>query len=270
MSTPGSPVSPAAAGSAEAAAWLRHYRRQPRAPLRLVCLPHAGGNAAAYRGWAAAFPGAVEVAAVQYPGRLDRIGEPPVGSVEELVAALLPAVTSDPRPVAIFGHSLGALLGYELARAMQRHGPGATHLFVSGKGAPHRLRPGRTHLADDDVLWAELARLGGTDHQLLHAAELRPMVLPALRHDYRLAETYRGGQGEPLRCPVTAVLGDSDPEVNAAEAQAWREVTDGPFRLHVLPGDHFYLQPRRQELLALIGGALHGAPGPAGAPGDAP
>ena len=252
----------------DAAAWLRRYCPQPQAPMRLVCLPHAGGSAVSYRSWAAEFPGEIDVVSVQYPGRLDRIGEPWHDSFDDLVTTLVEMVAQDRRPTALFGHSLGSLVAYEVARGLRGRNTPVVHLFCSGKGAPHRLRRTVRHLGTDDELWADVARLGGTSSEVLEAVEMRALVLPSLRHDYRLAETYRPAPGPPISCPITALIGEDDPEVDVAESTAWADMTTGPFRLQAFGGDHFYLQPRRPEVLAVIRAALLGPPGSRAATGE--
>jgi pyochelin biosynthetic protein PchC len=234
--------------------WERWFRRprpvaQPR--LRLVCFPHAGGSATYFRGWGQSLPPAAELLAVQYPGREDRLREPCVEDMprlaDQVTAALGRALA---RPVVLFGHSLGAAVAYEVARRIERRRPDAlAALFVSGRPAPRYDKGGDLHL-DDDLLWSDVRRLRGTDEPLLDHPELRAVVLPALRGDYCLSETWVPEPGPPLRCPVVACVGAEDPEVTPAEAEAWGESTAGEFRLRVFPGGHFYLADRREELVA--------------------
>ncbi|HEU4421790.1 MAG TPA: alpha/beta fold hydrolase [Pilimelia sp.] len=231
--------------------WLRRYKPRPDPRLRLVCFPYASGNATFYRPWAALLPEHVELVAVQYPGRLDRIGEPVVQDMAAMVDAivgLLPGVLD--RPVALFGHSMGAAVAFEVARCLQeRYDTRIARLFLSGRPAPAHHRNGVKHLDSDDVLWLELHRLGGTSPEALAHPELRAAVMPSLRGDYRLIETYRPAPGGVLACPITALVGDRDPELTVAQARDWRRHTSGGFTLRVFPGDHFYLRPHRDEVI---------------------
>lgn len=232
-------------------AWLRRYRRLPEARARLVCFPHAGGAASFFRMWARRSPPEVEVLVVQYPGREDRLRERLCDDMATLADAVAEAMRPElDRPVGLFGHSMGATVAYEVARRLDA-APSAG-LFVSGRPAPHRQRPGALHLRDDDALIAELRRLGGPSDVVLDNPELRDLYLPALRNDYRVVETYRPEPGPPLSVPVTAYIGDRDPEVTPEEARGWADVTDGGFKLRIFPGDHFYLVPHRADVLGAV------------------
>ncbi|MBK1783690.1 thioesterase II family protein [Prauserella cavernicola] len=234
--------------------WLRCAFPKAGATVRLVCLPHAGGAASFFRTWGRDIGDEIEVWGVQYPGRENRINDAfpadltaLAGHVAEAVAAL------DDRPVVLFGHSLGSLVAYETARRLEAGiGPDPGALVVSGMRAPSRRLTGDVHLRDDEAVVDELVRLGGTDGELLRDQELRELFLPAIRTDYRFAETYRPAPGPLLRCPVTAVIGTEDTEVDDALASAWQEVTAASFALHRLPGDHFYLVPHAADVLALL------------------
>jgi surfactin synthase thioesterase subunit len=210
-----------------------------------------------YRTWAKAVNPAVEVHAVQYPGRADRMRDALVVDAgvlaRQIADAMAPLVD---RPVALFGHSMGAVLGYEVARLLQERGDAPVHLFASGARPPHDRGDDRVHERDDDGVVAELLRLGGTDGEALRDPELRELVLPYVRNDFTLIETYVHRPGTRLDVPVTAVIGDADPHVNEAQAARWAEVTDGPFSLTVLPGGHFYLADRQADVIAEVVRAL--------------
>ncbi|MER7169269.1 alpha/beta fold hydrolase [Micromonospora sp. NPDC000207] len=227
--------------------WLRRLNNpQPApdgSPIRLVALPHAGGSAGFFHQWARLLPRGVELWAVQYPGRQDRAGEPCATRMSELVepvvAALAPVAGPD---LAVFGHSMGAAVAVEVTRELERRtGRPLARLFVSGRPAPHLQPPTDVHGGGDEALLADLRRLGGTDESVLGDGTLRDLVLPALRADYRLIETYQPDGSVVVDTPVTALCGDSDPEVTPEQAEAWRGYTRGEFRARVLPGDHFYL-----------------------------
>ncbi|MET8813817.1 alpha/beta fold hydrolase [Streptomyces sp. NPDC004549] len=223
--------------------WLTCPAPRPGARLRLVCFPHAGGTASFFRRWGAALPD-IEVHAVRYPGRADRITEPHPGSLFELAREAAHAIrTTLDGPVALFGHSLGATAAFETARVLRDDGAEPVHLFVSGSRAPHLPGSDITRRAarDDAATLSVLRELGGTDEEFLATPLFRELVLPAVRGDFRLADTYRHHPAVPLGCPLTALVGDTDPEVSEADCAAWASHTHGPFTHHVLPGDHFYL-----------------------------
>ncbi|SCF34325.1 Surfactin synthase thioesterase subunit [Micromonospora purpureochromogenes] len=234
-------------------AWIRRFHPAPDAPTRLVCFAHAGGSASYFYPVSQALSPGLDVLAVQYPGRQDRRAEPAFEDVPRLVDALVDevAVWAD-RPLALFGHSLGATVAFEVARRLQARGTEVSALFASGRRAPSRHRPAWVHEGDDDALISEMLKLEGTDAQMLTDPELVRMVLPALRADYRAAETYRYQPGPPLTCPVYALTGDADPQVDVPDAESWRGHTTGPFALHVFSGGHFYLNRHAPQVLALI------------------
>ncbi|GAA4590473.1 surfactin synthase thioesterase subunit [Actinoplanes octamycinicus] len=235
----------------DTSAWIRCFHPAPSAPARLVCFPHAGGSASYFFPVSRALSPQVEVLGVQYPGRQDRRHEPCVSDLISLAEMIVPQI--EPwldRPVAFFGHSLGASLAYEVARRLP---PGTlTGLFVSGRGAPTRVRNEGMHLADDHRLIADLARMSGTDPAVLADEEILRTVLPALRADYQAAETYRYHPGPPLTCPITALIGNLDDQVSEPEARPWADRTTGPFTLRTFPGGHFYLNDHAPEIITLL------------------
>lgn len=234
--------------------WLRRFVPAPDARVRLVCLPHAGGSASYFFPTSTALAPAVEVLAVQYPGRQERRHEPAVDNVPELADQIFSALRhQDDRPLALFGHSMGAILGYEVALRIQDAGlPSPTHLFASGRRAPSRYRDERVHEVSDDRLVTELTNLGGTDVSMLSDPELLAMILPVVRSDYAAVENYRHDPGRTLDCPVTVLTGDRDPRVTLTEARAWDEHTSGPTDLQVLPGGHFFLVDQSDQVLATL------------------
>ncbi|HKN98958.1 MAG TPA: alpha/beta fold hydrolase [Pseudonocardiaceae bacterium] len=236
--------------------WIRVFRPAPGAAHRLVCFPHAGGSASYYRPFALALPPSVEALCVQYPGRQDRLAEPVIADMHELAdqvaAELRPWLD---RPTAFFGHSMGATLAFEAALRLADTGR-VVCLFASGRTAPSRQRAKTVHLRDDDGLLAEVRKLSDIDPALLADPEIAQLILPSLRGDYRAAETYRHVPGRLLDCPVVALVGDADTEVDEAEARAWADHTTGPFACHVFTGGHFYLADALPELARLVDSVL--------------
>ncbi|WP_308345372.1 alpha/beta fold hydrolase [Streptomyces sp. ISL-94] len=233
--------------------WLRRFHTAPADAPRVLCFPHAGGNASYFFPFSAALAPHAEVLVVQYPGRQERFGEPCVESLHELAdliaAELLQGAFLD-RPFTIFGHSMGSSLAFEVACRLRDAGHPPAALAVSGRRAPSVPAPGSVHLADDETLIADMKLLGGTDTRMLDHPELLAAILPAVRSDYVATETYRFTGSEPLDCPVTALIGDIDPRVDTPQAQAWRNHTTGPFRLRSYPGGHFYLVPHLNAVVA--------------------
>ncbi|MFC8075825.1 thioesterase II family protein [Streptomyces sp. NPDC057307] len=232
-----------APNTVESSPWIRRYNPGANAGARLLCLPHAGGSASFYLPLSRALGPEVDVLAVQYPGRQDRRHEPCVDSITGLADALVEEVLPwADRPLAIFGHSMGAMIAFELALRLERRGTRPLVLFASGRRAPSRRREDTApvHLLDEKGLIAELRRLSGTDARVFEDEELLRMALPAIRGDYRAAETYRYVPGPRLATPVHAHVGTEDPRVTLDEARAWADHTDGGFALHTHPGGHFY------------------------------
>jgi pyochelin biosynthesis protein PchC len=238
---------------------LRCWQPRPAARLQLVCLPHAGGGASFYRTWLTLLPPDVELLAVQYPGREDRWSDPMTDRMDELVSAIADDLAAElDRPYALFGHSMGSAVAWELAHALPNRGARPPRrLFASGREAPGTARPGQIHQQSDDVLCAELERLGGTHRDVFADPELRAAVLGYVRNDYRLIETYqpRPSQRARLDCPITVLTGAADAEFDGRRADGtggWAPLTTGSTQVHTLPGGHFYLVPQRSRVVATV------------------
>ncbi|MFC3996921.1 thioesterase II family protein [Nocardiopsis sediminis] len=243
-----------AAAPNDSALWIRRFHPAPDSAIRLVCLPHAGGSAAVYFPMSRALKDDADVLSVQYPGRQDRRGEPGVRDMAEYADRVYDALLPwNDRPLALFGHSMGAVIAFEVARRLEGAGTVPARLFVSGRRAPSRTREGEDlHRRDDAGLIEEMRRLDGTDSSLLDDPELLPLILPALRSDYTAIETYAYRPGPPLATPVTALVGDADPRATLKEVRAWSDHTGGAFDMEVFTGGHFYLTEHQDRVAALV------------------
>jgi len=235
--------------------WLVIANRNPQASLRLFCFPYSGGTASIYRNWAASLLPQIEVCAVQLPGRASRMKEAPYKEYGSLVRAIAQElVPYFDKPFAFFGHSMGALLSFELARALRReHGRLPLHLFVSGRHAPQlpAAHPGFHALPDAEFIEA-LRSLNGTPQEVLDDPELRELIFPLLRADFAVNETYVYYPEPPLECPIDAFGGLQDKDVRVEDLKAWRQQTSAAFRLRMLPGDHFFLHTNEAMLLQAL------------------
>lgn len=243
--------------------WLRSFRALTQshtttavdATCELVCFPHAGGSAGYWRPLAVALAPAVEVSAVQYPGRLDRIREAPVEDLH-LLADLIAEALGPPgeRPRALLGHSMGASLAYEVAVRLARLPGGEPRLLVlSGRRAPSAAgRRGENWPRNDTELIARVRRLGGTDPAFFDDPDLLEMALTALRGDYQALAAYEDTQGPLLSCPVVTLTGDRDSEATVEDVQAWKNHTSGDFRTRVFAGGHFFLNDHASEVTDLL------------------
>ncbi|MER6629726.1 alpha/beta fold hydrolase [Streptomyces sp. NPDC000987] len=239
--------------------WFGRWVPQEHAAYRLFCLPYAGGGAAAYREWHAIAPEHIQVCPLELPGRGSRLGEPPISRLRPLVDGLAGAVGPFlDRPFAIFGHSMGALLAFELTRTLLRRGlPLPAHLFVSGRSAPDAPpeRP-RIHDAPEAQVLERLRNLGGTPQEVLDDPELMELVLPVLRADFSVLESYEYLDGPPLPVPLTVFGGTDDALVAPARLHDWRRQSSSGSRLRMLPGGHFFLHPSARTIMAEINRSL--------------
>ena len=242
-------------------AWVRPLAAaRPGARLRLLCFHPAGGGPALFRGWPAALPEDVEVLAVQLPGREGRLAEPCLTgfpeAVKRLHAALRPWLD---RPYALFGHSMGALLAYGVATAAARHGDRTpAGLLVSGAGGPGsaRDRRGRAYWSERELV-AELRSMGGTPEEVLADRDLLSVVLPTLRADYAICDSFRRPAGPPLDCPVSVFGGQDDDSVPVGDLRRWSDTTRGESSVRLFPGGHFFLTaPSSAAVLAAVAADL--------------
>ena len=235
-------------------AWIRRYHPSDASAGRLVCFPHAGGSASYYHPLSERFSPAVDVIALQYPGRQDRRQEACIRNIQILADKITEQLLrlSD-KPTLFFGHSMGATLAFEVAWRLEEKGRNAPlRVIVSGRSAPGIVRSERVHQLDDAGILAEIRHLNGTESALLEDEEILRMSLPSIRGDYQAIETYSYTAGRILGCPITMFTGDSDPRTTIEEADAWRYYTKGSFRIRVFPGGHFYLSVNTASVVAEI------------------
>lgn len=235
--------------------WFRCYGKRESPIGRLFCFSYAGAGASMFRTWPALLPSDLELVAVQLPGREDRLKEPParrlsilVSSIGEQMQPLLD------KPFSFFGHSMGAILAFELARYLRdTYAKPPFHLIVSGRKAPHlHAAPRNLYALPQDQLLAKLKELGGTDLQVFDHPEMLELVLPVLRADFEICETYEYIPGAPLPSVITALGGTEDSETPQPHLEEWRQHGTGGFSLHMLPGNHFFINSARLKVLQVI------------------
>lgn len=245
--------------------WFSHPDPRPTADVRLFCLPHAGSGASGFRPWPAAFGPRIEVVAVQLPGREQRMREQPVIEPARVADAI--AAEAD-RPYAIFGHSMGGRLAFEVARELRRSGrPLPVRLYPSGTNPPHLPTAGPfaglSKVADEELA-AHLAAAGGVPQEVLAVPELFALFLPVLRADLGWVDDYAFVEEPPLPMPVVAFAGQADQVATPELMQSWDRHTEAAFALHTLPGGHFFLHEQLDRLSDLIEadllGTEHGGP----------
>lgn len=225
--------------------------------MRLFCFPYAGGGASIFHFLTKQPVSDIEICPVQLPGREGRLAEAPFDSLEELLPplyqALLPSLKEG--PYAFFGHSMGALISFELTRLIRQKGQiaGPAHLFVSGHRAPQLPSPKPPlHALPDPQLIEELRKLNGTPQEVLDHPELLQILLPLIRADFALCETYVYRPEPLLSCPISAFGGLQDYEIPRESILAWREQTGGPFRAHFFAGDHFFLHKEQSNVQTVL------------------
>jgi medium-chain acyl-[acyl-carrier-protein] hydrolase len=239
--------------SAQENPWLPRRPLREDAALRLFCFPHAGGATSVYHRWAGEFPAAIDVVPILLPGRERRLAESPIANVGELTKALADAISSHfDKPFVFFGHSMGALVAFELARRLRQKPP--QHLFVAAYRAPQlAARRSPMHaLPDAEFVAAIQERFGGIPEEIAENPELLALFLPALRADVAAIETYNYDPAPPLECPITTLGGVEDRQVSAADLAAWRSQTTGDFAQKMLPGGHFFVTQSSIDVARIV------------------
>ncbi len=231
----------------------------PTARLRLYCFSYAGGSASIFHGWGSALGPDVEVCAVQLPGRGARLAEPPVTTMQALLQSLVPVIARhNDRPFAFFGHSVGALVAFELTRYLRLHGMSLPRqLIVSGCQAPQfRSVPRNYHLLDDDAFIDVLGVYKGTPRMVLENRELMDLLMPALRADFSIAETYRYRGGPQLGLPITLFAGEHDDIRGEGQVDGWGRESSHPLSTIWFDGGHFFIDTHRQQVVDQVRAAL--------------
>lgn len=225
-----------------------------QAKIRLFCFPYAGGTNIIFRTWGKVLGPSLAVCPAHLPGRERRLTEKPYTSAQALVEAAAEAIIPYlDLPFAFFGHSMGALLSFELARHLRRLDlPLPTHIFLSGRSAPQLTRERVTYNLPAKEFAEELRQLNGTPREVLEHQELMDLMIPLLRADFEVCQTYNYTQEPALDCPITAFGGLNDDHVTREMVGAWREHTTRSFRLCMMPGDHFFVHSAQDRVLGIV------------------
>lgn len=238
--------------------WLAFAKLSTDSRVNVFCLPFAGGGASFYRAWLPFTP-RIALCPLQPPGREERFVEKPFDSMEPLVRAatdaILPHLT---HPFALFGHSLGAMISFEIVNALRERGaPLPVHLFVSGAPAPHlaSMIPSIYDLPEEQFVEA-VKRYGGIPDEVLNSRELLELLIPRLRADLRISGTYTYVERPPLTMPITAFAGLDDDIVTPALVDPWREHTTAAFQRELYPGGHFFIAEHARDIVLKVARAL--------------
>lgn len=231
--------------SVSSSSWIKYRVERPDSKYRLFCFPYAGGGATSFLNWTRSFNQEIEVCPIQLPGRQERMGESAIinirAMIKELEKVLLPLFFD--KPFVLFGHSMGSIIAFELARCLEaKHGISPECLIVSGKHSP-TITQKRTPICDlpDAPFIEELRKLNGTPENVLNNVELMSLILPCLRSDFKLVETYSFQETVPLNCDLFAFFGSNDEGNSPLSVSAWSDTTQKKFKLYEFEGDHFFL-----------------------------
>lgn len=235
--------------------WVEHLSPARGQSLRMYCFPYAGGSSHVFRIWQRHLPEQVDMCLVHLPGRGRRLSERPFTRLKPLVETIADVLFNEsPIPFVFYGHSMGALISFELARELRRRrSTGPRQLFLSGRRAPTVPSPeGPTFNLPHDEFIAKLRRLNGTPHELLEVPEATELFLPLMRADFELVDTYAYEAEDPLSCPITAYGGLEDELISLESLREWQKQTYAACRQRMFPGDHFFIHyPGNTFLTAL-------------------
>ena len=231
--------------------WFVRLQVKPEAKSRLFFFPYAGGGSTVFTKWCADLPSHIEGIVVHYPGRGSRFNEPAINDMPSMVTELSQAIQPLlDHPFAFFGHSMGAWIAFELARNLRTLPP--NHLFVSACGSPHLPDPNlKIHHLPDDEFMNELDKLNGIPAELKHPEAMK-LLLPIVRADFQLVETYEYHPDEPLNFPISAFGALDDLRVNRERIDAWVIHTQAKFESHFFSGGHFFINETKEDILKRI------------------
>jgi medium-chain acyl-[acyl-carrier-protein] hydrolase len=249
-------------GASPTPTWIAFRGAGDDAEARVFCLAHAGAGAAPFRPWLPLFDERVRLSALRLPGRESRIAEPAMEQLDELVDALVDVVVPlADRPFALFGHCFGAIVAFELVRRLRRLGaPQPMHLFVTGDAPGVELAPPFLHALESPELAARLTALGTFEERALADADVFEVLEPAIRADFRAAETYRYRPEPPLRVPIVAFGAAANADTEFDELARWRHETEAPFTLRLLPGKNLLEPESWLEMGAAVAAAVRRSP----------
>ncbi|MET9508014.1 alpha/beta fold hydrolase [Streptomyces flavidovirens] len=241
----------------DARLWFDRRFRSATATHSLYCFPFAGGSATYYADWVKHCTGPIELVPVQLPGRGGRMAEPSAKDMVQLAEEIAETIAAEPTQVLLYGHSMGAILAFEVTRRLRTLGRPVQHLFVSGRPTPTIVRP-PTPVSDlpRPEFIQMLRDYGAADQTVFEHDELLDLLMPMIRADFAMIENYRYRQEPLLSCPISAWCGDADPEVPVAAMRGWGDQTSGEFTLSVLPGGHFFLTEHQAEIMRTVHAAI--------------
>jgi surfactin synthase thioesterase subunit len=234
--------------------WFKPIRVNSQAKVNLVCFPFAGSGASIFFPWEKFLHSDFNIYAFQAPGREDRIGEDLIDNLELLVqkgsAELLKLAN---KPIILFGHSLGAVIAFEITKLIEKQGIEPKCLIVSGRQPPHLSlkMPPISELSDQDLLKG-LLDLEGTDREIVKHPELLEIILPIIRADFKIGEKYLLPIQDQINCPIIAIGANNDPWVKVDELSQWQKFTRQECQLKTISGDHFYVKNDFQEIVQLL------------------
>lgn len=239
--------------------WITCPHPEPNAQVRLFCLPFAGGGASIYRPWGKLLGSEIEVCPIQLPGRENRFSETPIKQAQAMAQSLANQIQLySNKPFFIYGHSMGALLAFELARALQENGMDMPQgIFLAAHRAAHlpRKREALYALPDDQFI-DRLKRFGGFPQEVLDSKELLAFLMPTLKADFTLCDTYQFQSGTVLQCPLHLLAGNDDIEASPDVVEPWSQHTADVAKLHVLSAGHFFLRTHQDELIQILKKAI--------------
>jgi surfactin synthase thioesterase subunit len=236
--------------------WCESLSPGPAWLLRLFCFPYAGGNALVFREWQKYLVPEIDVCLVHLPGRARRINERPHTQIQPLIQELADAIHTEVQGgrFAFWGHSMGALISFELAREFRRRNyPAPVHLFLSACRAPTVMKavPPSFHLPAQEFI-AEIQKLNGTPKEFFENPEIQKVLLPLLRSDFQITDTYQYHDENPLACPITVYGADQDNLATLNHLAPWKMQTSAAYKMRVFPGDHFFFQSQKKEFISTL------------------